>query len=397
MKTPNAPSLRPKAQNPRAERGTEGGAEPVDQASTVGTVEPGTGAPSCFKTPVITSHFSKEGKSGETTGRKLGERSESWEKARELRERLLARLDQEGADDLTANFRKCGETFGLTCMSCGEIHDCERRCSKKWCPMCVRKLATKRAEKFRAAVAAMKWPLFVTLTMKNVDDLSFDAVRKLRRAFGKLRQRKLWKAHVLGGAASIEVTNIGNGWHPHLHAILDCEWLAWKTPKPKASDSRDRKMKLCEKAGAELERVWSKCLGQASSSVAVKRTCGEDVVQEVMKYSVKGSDLVDSPDNVAPLIRCLEATRLVTTFGSLFGKKLLRADDSERPPLMCKCGASGMFLPEELVARLARIEGPRDQRHRRERSRSQAPHQPKKAHRPPLRVAAQLCFSPPQS
>lgn len=297
----------------------------------------------------------------------MGEQSGSWHLARQLREKLLQRLDQENADDLTRNFRKCGETFGLTCTNCGELHDCERRCSKKWCPMCVRKLATQRAEKFRAAVAAMKWPLFVTLTMRNVHDLSFDAVRKLRRAFGKLRQRKLWKAHVLGGAASIEVTNIGNGWHPHLHAILDCEWLAWRTPKPKPSDSRQRKEKLCEQAGAELERVWSRCLGQETSSVKVKRTNGADVVQEVMKYSVKGSDLVDSPDPVAPIIRCLEATRLVTTFGTLFGKRLIKAEASERPPLMCKCGASGCFMPEEVVSRLAKIEGLRDTRHRRTR------------------------------
>lgn len=313
----------------------------------------------------------------------MGDRSESWEKARALRAKLLERLDQEEADDLTKNFRKCGETFGLTCCSCGEVHDCERRCSKKWCPMCVRKLATKRAEKFRAAVAAMKWPLFVTLTMRNVEDLTFDAVRKLRRAFGKLRQRKLWKAHVLGGAASIEVTNIGNGWHPHLHAILDCEWLAWKTPKPKASDSRDRKLKLCEKAASELERVWSKCLGQAQSSIKVKRTNGDDVVQEVLKYSVKGSDLVESAEPVAPIIRCLEATRLVTTFGTLFGKARLKAESSERPPLMCKCGASGMFLPEEVVARMARLEGPKDVRHRSTRRKGDAPHQPEKAHRQP--------------
>lgn len=359
-----APALRPKAQNPRAEHGTAVGAEPLSAVATRTTESPAETSSSCLETPVITSHFSPGVESGDSKGRKLGDRSESWEFARQLRARLLKRLEAEEADDLTTNFRKCGETFGLTCTSCGEVHDCERRCSKKWCPMCVRKLATKRAEKFRAAVAAMKWPLFVTLTMKNVDDLSFDAVRKLRRAFGKLRQRKLWKAHVLGGAASIEVTNIGNGWHPHLHAILDCEWLAWRTPKPKPNDSRARKLKLCEQAAKELERVWSKCLGQANSSIKVKRTNGADVVQEVMKYSVKGSDLVDSPDAVAPVIRCLEATRLVTTFGTLFGKKLLRTESDERPPLMCKCGASGMFLPEEVIARLTRLEGPRDVRHR---------------------------------
>lgn len=362
-----APSLRPKAQNPRAEHGTAGVRSFQEKGHRQHSEHSPADVPSCLETPVITSHFSPGTESGEFKGRKLGDRSESWEAARQLRERLLKRLDQENADELTKNFRRCGETFGLTCTSCGEVHDCERRCSKKWCPMCVRKLATKRAEKFRAAVAAMKWPLFVTLTMKNVDDLSHDAVRKLRRAFGKLRQRKLWKAHVRGGAASIEVTNIGNGWHPHLHAILDCEWLAWRTPKPKPSDSRERKATLCRKAASELERVWSKCLDQANSSVKVKRTSGADVVQEVMKYSVKGSDLVESPDPIAPVIRCLEATRLVTTFGTLFGKRLLKAEEKDRPPLMCKCGASGCFLPEEVIRRLTRLEGPRDTRHRRTR------------------------------
>jgi hypothetical protein len=278
---------------------------------------------------------------------------------------LLNRLHEEEAHDLTEGLAKCGLPFELTCTSCGELHLCERRCSKKWCPVCVRRIATKRSLKFKAAVAAMKWPLFVTLTMRNVDDLSFDAVRKLRRAFGKLRQRKLWKAHVLGGAASIEVTNIGNGWHPHLHAILDCEWLAWKTPKPKASDSRGQKVALCEKAAKELEEVWSRCLNQKTASVKVKRTNDVDVVQEVLKYSVKGSDLVESPEPVAPIIRCLEATRLVTTFGTLFGKRLAKSEEAPRAPLMCKCGASGSFLPQEVIDRLAKLSGPRDTRHRR--------------------------------
>lgn len=363
-----APALRPNAQNPRAEHGTAAAGALNGRRKTGHPHDLGSGSPSCLETPVITSHFSPEAKSGGNTGRKLGEHSEAHDRARALRKQLLERLEAEEADDLVTNFRKCGDPFELTCTSCGELHTCERRCSKKWCPVCVRRLATKRSMKFRAAVAAMKWPLFVTLTMRNVDDLSQDAVRKLRRAFGKLRNRKLWKAHVKGGAASIEVTNIGNGWHPHLHAILDCEWLAWKTPKPKATDSRARKLQLCEKAAQELERVWSRCLNQTTASVKVKRTNEVDVVQEVLKYSVKGSDLVESPDPVAPIIRCLEATRLVTTFGTLFGKKLIQAPEEERAPLMCKCGSTGCLMPTEVVDRLAKIVGPRDVRHRTRRS-----------------------------
>jgi len=296
--------------------------------------------------------FSTEGIVGDGEPRLIGERSESHHRACEQRKALLDRLEEEGADDLTRTFAKCGEKFMLVCTSCGGTHEAEKRCSKKWCPVCTRKIATKRSLKFQKSVERMQWPLFVTLTMKNVADLKHDAVKQLRRAFGKLRNRKLWKAHVLGGVASIEVTNIGNGWHPHLHAVLDCEWLAWKTPKPKATDSRDRKKALCKKAAAELERVWASILKQPTASVKVKRTSDATVTKEVLKYSVKGSDLLTSPDPIAPLLRCLEATRLVTTFGTLFGKNLVQDEETERPCIMCPCGASKQWMPEDTVNRI---------------------------------------------
>lgn len=284
----------------------------------------------------------------------MGETSLAHAAATAMRQRLLERLEDENADDLTKGLALCGSPFELTCTCCGESHTCERRCSKKWCPVCVRRIATKRSLKFQGAVEKMQWPLFVTLTMRNTVDLTFDAVRQLRRAFGKLRQRKLWKNNVKGGVASIEVTNIGNGWHPHLHAIIDCEWLAWKTPRPQAKDSRDRKQALCKKAAKELERIWAKILKQPTASVKVKRTTGAEVCKEVLKYSVKGSDLVEAPDAIAPMIRCLEATRLVTTFGTLFGKKAIADPKDERPPLMCGCGATGAWMPTEIVDRIVR-------------------------------------------
>ncbi len=292
--------------------------------------------------------------SGENTRRKIGERSEAHHRACADRAKLLERLEGEGADDLTKTFQKCGEKFQLVCTSCGGTHEAEKRCSKKWCPVCSRKIAAKRSMKFEKAVAKMEWPLFVTLTMRNVDDLKSDAVRTLRRAFGKLRQRKLWKAHVKGGVASIEVTNIGNGWHPHLHAVLDCEWLAWFTPKPRPRDSRAQIKKLCERAAQELERVWAKLLKQPTASVKVKRVTDATVTKEVLKYSVKGSDLLNSPDDVSPILRCLEATRLVTTFGSLFGIGKGQPDETERPSIVCPCGAEKCWMPQETVDRIAR-------------------------------------------
>jgi hypothetical protein len=169
-------------------------------------------------------------------------------------------------------------------------------------------------------VERMRWPLFVTLTMRNESDLSSGAIRKLRRAFGKLRHRKLWKSCTLGGIAAVEVTNIGNGWHPHLHAVIDCRWLAWKTPAPLSRDTLEEKKAKFQAAAVELEAVWSKCLGQLTSSVKVKRASRDTIAKEVTKYTVKNEDLVLCEGSAGELIYALDKSRMMTTFGTAHGQ-----------------------------------------------------------------------------
>lgn len=294
---------------------------------------------------------------GQTTATSHGpekkEPSKAFMDAKATQKLLVKRLEAEGEDEIAERLSSCGKERELTCTCCGATHEVETRCRKKWCPVCCRRIAAERSLKFERLIAKMKWPLFVTLTMKNVDDLSFGAVRSLRRAFGKLRRKTIWTRRVVGGVASIEVTNIGNGWHPHLHAVVDCEWLAVKSDAPKADWSRERKAGAYKRAAKELEAAWAKCLGQPSASVKVKRVYSDTVAKEVAKYSVKGSDLVESAGSVGDLIRALEGTRLVTTFGTCFGAGAV-VEPSARAPLMCQCGASGDWLPTDIVDRIAR-------------------------------------------
>ena len=255
------------------------------------------------------------------------------------RARLLSRLEAEGADDLTEALRKCGLELPLTCRSCGHVHKLQTRCNRKWCPVCARQIAAKRAAKLQAAALTFQWPLFVTLTVENIasDDYTRDFVRDLRRAFGKLRNRKIWKKRVKAGAAAIEITNKGNGWHPHIHALLDCRWLAIETPEPNARMSPEAQAVRFRQAAEELTTVWQKCVKtRTASQVKVKRA-DMNAAREVMKYAVKGSDLIDSPDEIAPILRMMDGTRLVTTFGDCYGLKL---PEEEREPLTCPNGHS---------------------------------------------------------
>lgn len=123
------------------------------------------------------------------------------------------------------------------------------------CPMCAIRRGAKMLkaylDKFEAVRADHPHlrPYLVTVTVKNGDDLG-ERLRHLRsglRRMGHARRDYLGNptgrrfvefARSQGGFHSIEVTNKGNGWHPHAHMIWLCasepsqerlseEWAAW--------------------------------------------------------------------------------------------------------------------------------------------------------------------------
>lgn len=265
-----------------------------------------------------------------------------------LRRALIVRLDKEGAADLSDRLRNCGQSMGMTCTHCGDHTQVLTRCKKKWCPSCQRSIAAKRTARMRGAIKTFQWPLFVTLTMTNSHDP--ESVRKLRQAFGKLRNRKIWKSRVTAGVAAVEVTNKGAGWHPHLHALIDCRWLAIHTPEPPRGIKGEELKIYTESAQRELSANWAEILGQEMAVIHVKRAHGSTVIDEILKYSIKGSDLLTAPQKIAPMLRMLDMTRLVTTFGTLHGKgKELDALDESGGCPCDECQAIGTKLPDDVI------------------------------------------------
>jgi len=266
-----------------------------------------------------------------------------------LRLALVARLRDECAHDLAEKLEDCGQPVILCCLCCGSSKQVDTICKRKWCPSCQRLIAARRSSKFRNAVAAMEWPLFVTFTVRNSHDP--ESVKTVKKAFSKLRNRKFWKQCVRGGVSGLEVTNIGNGWHPHIHTVIDCKWLSLNVPAPTQWDSKSVVKAKCEAAHDELSAVWADCVGDTMANVWVKRAHGSSIVQEVLKYSIKGSDLLDSKEPVAPLIRVLIETRLVSSFGSLFGADL--GQDEKHTPQPCdQCNEIGGWLPIGAIGNL---------------------------------------------
>lgn len=283
-------------------------------------------------------------------------RSAAAARGRVLREKLIERLEEEEAHDLARRLEKCGQELHLVCTCCGEYSQAETRCDLKWCPSCQRALATRTSLRYEGITKSLRWPLFLTLTTKNFDEDEedgFDFVRHIRRGFAKLRRLRWWRGCVKGGVASIEVTNTGNGWHPHLHALVDCKWLAVRESAPRIGASKEEWEAKAERNAKDIAEQWSLCLGGRPGSAVFRRVWKRDggdakpITTEVLKYSAKGSDLVKVEGRVAPLIRMLMASRLVTSWGNCYGHPA-----AKRPkpvPSMCRCGATGSRIPESCI------------------------------------------------
>lgn len=291
-----------------------------------------------------------------TDSEKAEKRAERHAVAALSRERLKERLWSENENELGNKLAVCGLPMKLSCTHCGHGKMAETRCKKRWCPACQWSIQRTRMVRFGGAIRMMKWPLFVTLTQPNSDDP--ECVRELRANWSKMRRRKLLADKIRGGVASIEVTNKGKGWHPHLHAIVDCRWLGIHTPEPTWRDSPGVRKQKCEHAQMELSSIWGSVIKSETAVVWVERVVNDSRLNYILKYSVKGSELLECKEKIGPIIKVMEKSRLVSAFGELHGRTS-EMDDEDRPCLECvECKTSHSYMPDEVLMRMAgRVSG----------------------------------------
>jgi hypothetical protein len=151
----------------------------------------------------------------------------------------------------------------------------------------------------------------------------------------------------------LEISHTGNGWHPHLHIICDCEWLSLETPPPKPWWNREDKAAAYQGAAAEVSREWAQCAKQCTSNVYIQRVKtgarAEKATKEQIKYTLKGEDLVKCKGRASELIDAMKSVRLYRGFGNCFRVKV--EDKVERTP--CPCSSCGciQWEPEECEQR----------------------------------------------
>lgn len=184
------------------------------------------------------------------------------------------------------------------------------------CPMCAIRRGAKMLKAYlerydvtRTAHPHLR-PYLVTVTVKNGEDLG-ERLRHLRSAMRRMseaRRRYLSNpqayrfvefARSQGGFHSIEVTNKGNGWHPHAHMI----WLCAEEP------SQQR-----------LSEEWAEWT--LDSFVVDVRPLHDPVdgFLEVCKYAVKFSEL--APADNWHAYEVMSGQRLIDAHGLMRGVEI---------------------------------------------------------------------------
>lgn len=161
-------------------------------------------------------------------------------------------------------------------------------------------------------------PIFVTLSVRNGEDLN-ERLEHLRCSFRNLHRRRnrpnqpSVMHEVAGGFFSTEITNVGNGWHPHIHAVfmVDEDSQAF-------TDSRTWALQ-------KLSPEWHAITGDSFIVDArpITPTDEENPYAagfcEVFKYAVKPAEL--GCDLLLQAFPILTGKRLVGAFGCFFGIK----------------------------------------------------------------------------
>ncbi len=179
----------------------------------------------------------------------------------------------------------------------------EARCKSRLCPRCSRFRSRKLIQDLRYYVTLIDSPRFLTLTLASVETPLREQLLRLRKCFAKLRRSKTWKAHVVGGLYTVEVTFNRNTrrWHPHIHAITDGKYFAH----------------------SHVAEAWHKATGD-SHIVDIRACHGRgDAINYLASYISKSSDAENFPPAaIAEWALNVAGLRFFARFGTLHKAKL---------------------------------------------------------------------------
>lgn len=300
-----------------------------------------------------TAYSAKSAGSARAEARKLAQDVEFWSTHLLWKSTVAAKLREVGEREIADTLDHCRSEASIKrCTQCGKSTVFWNRCDRLYCPACTPRLARERKESIEAWAQYIGQPKHVVLTCRNTGVLTRERVQWFKACFAKLRRTKfaqqktteLYATDVLtrrpierysypwlGGFYALEVTKEANGWHLHLHALVDAKFI-------------DAVM---------LSREWARILGQDLAIVKVLDCRDKSYLQEVCKYVVKGDTLAKwSGADIQSFVKAFCSVRSFGVFGTLYkrrGEFRSMLDELQAEPYACPCGCTrfDILSPQE--------------------------------------------------
>jgi hypothetical protein len=207
----------------------------------------------------------------------------------------------------------------------------------------------------------MENPKSLTLTIKNLPDVSKGDVEELRSAFTRLRHRRPYCDLIRGGFYAIEPkpkpSEDGGGleWHLHLHALVDMPFIPVCCEEMKQANAPEEIRRLEEERCSSctkpcLRRDWQELTGSPVVHLRDARRKGQR--RRVLEYvagdfTKGGKGLSERLEGHAlaialyVILTVLEGVRLVQPFGLMLEGTIEEPDRFYCP----RCGACDWSLP----------------------------------------------------
>jgi len=254
-----------------------------------------------------------------------------WAKCTIHKNTVAAKLREKARISDALTLEDCHSHYTIAvCNGCNKVQKFPNRCDLFFCPECQPRLSQDRKKAVEWWTRQVHQPKHVVLTVKNTSNLTKQHVQEFRKWWNNLRRTKFAR-NWIGGFYSIEVTNEGNGWHLHLHALIDARWI----------DSFG------------LSEGWAKATNGFGRIVKVKDARGENYLAEVTKYCVKGVQLAAwDGDTIIEFIDAFRGVRTFGVFGSLYGartkfKEWWKQVRGAKPKCDCGCCDARYFSESE--------------------------------------------------
>jgi hypothetical protein len=195
----------------------------------------------------------------------------------------------------------------------GSVKVMANTCKDRWCPMCAQVRARRIAGQVRDWAATLDHPKLLTLTLASSETPLGEQIDRMVLAFNRMRKEIPFKRRWHGGIWFFQVTwsESRRAWHPHIHAILDGEFIAQST----------------------ISTTWERLTGD--SKVVDIRTIKniKTASNYVSRYVARPSDLEPLPEQQrTEIVDQLKGRRLVNTFGTAHRAGLLKKEPIDRTP-----------------------------------------------------------------